>query len=309
MPWWHLVMTVLAAAAAVPVVQNRIDGRLAEKLQPADLLYFSNPEIVRRMALGYESLLADLYWMRAIQYYGRREEAERRAIRYKNLEPLLEITAALDPDLKDVYRFGGTFLAEAEPVGAGNPDAGIRLLTEGIARHPADWRLHFEKGFIYFWHLRDFTKAGEVWLAASRLPDAPIWLEGLAASALSRSGAVETARALWQRQYEESTREEVRQNARSHLMSIQVDEQRWTLEFLAEKYRSRFGAFPADLEDLVAAGLLASVPKDPSGVPFAYDRRSGTVGLSTRTGMRYLKMPYDYRDAFRQKLTDRFGPP
>ena len=31
--------------------------------------------VVRALSLGYSDLLADLYWMRAVQYYGRQKNA------------------------------------------------------------------------------------------------------------------------------------------------------------------------------------------------------------------------------------------
>ena len=43
-----------------------------------DLMFFKSPESISKMALGYNSFLADVYWIRAVQYYGRREEAQKR---------------------------------------------------------------------------------------------------------------------------------------------------------------------------------------------------------------------------------------
>jgi hypothetical protein len=246
--------------------------------------------------------------MRAIQYYGRRDEAARRAVPYANLMPLLEITTTLDPDLLDVYHFGAAFLSEPRPLGAGRPDQAVMLLDKGITRHPLEWRLHFEKGFVYFWFEKDYTKAGQVWLAASRLSTAPEWMEGLAAMALSKSGAVETARALWERQYQHSERKDTKENARNHLISLQVDEERWSLEFLVRRFRRLRGRPPASLAELSTAGLLTRPPVDPSGVPYGYDAATGAVRLAPNTKVRYLKMPYDYEAAFLERLRKAFGP-
>jgi hypothetical protein len=72
---------VVAALALLLVpVQNRVDAALVRPTVDPDLLYFSSPALVKSLALGYEGVLADLYWMRAIQYYGRRDEAERRKV-------------------------------------------------------------------------------------------------------------------------------------------------------------------------------------------------------------------------------------
>src|SRR5262249_961507 len=158
----------------------RLDDRLRQAGPAADVLYFASPGAVRSLALGFQGLLADIYWMRAVQYYGRRDEAERRKVRYGNLATLLDIATTLDPDRIQAYRFGATFLWEPEPVGAGQPAEALRLLDKGIERHPADWRLWFDKGFVYFWTLRDYRKAGDVWVATARLPGAPRWIESVA---------------------------------------------------------------------------------------------------------------------------------
>ncbi len=306
---WSLAGICLVAALLIKPVQERVDRSLMDRPTDPDLLYFNTPAVVKRMALGYESLLADVYWMRAIQYYGRREEAARRPVRYKNLAALFDITTTLDPRRMDVFRAGGVFLAEPEPLGAGEPEKALRLLDKGISSHPEEWRLRFDKGFICFWFLKDFSKAGEVWLAASRLPTAPPWMEGLAAMAISKAGAVETARAIWQRQYLESDRADIRSNAWNHLASIQVNEDLWTLEFLLEKYKEKNGSLPVRLEELTHAGFPPHATKDPSGTPYLYDRTSGTVRLDPATRMRYLEVPFDYKGVFLEKLARTLSAP
>ncbi len=305
---WLLWAACIAGIALIKPVQDRVDSHLPKPSKVLDLLYFGSPQAVQRLTLGYDSLFADVYWMRAIQYYGRRKEAERRPVRYGNLAALLDITTSLDPKLLEAYRFGGTFLGEPDPLGAGQPHEAIRLIDKGIGIFPQDWRLQFDKGFIYFWYLKDYQKAGEVWLAASRVPSAPRWLEGLAAMGLSKSGVVETARMLWQKQYEESDRPDVRENALRYLRTMEIDEACWTLEFFVKRYQKRFGVRPSRLQELVSAGFLRAVPRDPSGVPYQYDPVTGKVQLSPDSSLRHLKMPYDYRDAFWERLIQIYGP-
>jgi tetratricopeptide (TPR) repeat protein len=243
------------------------------------------------MAFGYDGLLADFYWMRAIQYYGRRDEADRRTIRYKNLFTLLDITTTLDPDLLDAYRTGSCFLAEADPVGAGQPRQAILLLDKGIRAHPQEWRLLYDKGFVHYWYLKEYEKAGEVWQAASRLPTAPHWMASLAAMSLTKGGALEIATDLWERQLRESNRADVRENARNHLNSIRVFMDLSQLKALAEKYKERTGAYPTSLKDLQRGEPSAPQIEDPSGAPYQYDSQSGSVRLSPKSTVRYLPVP------------------
>ena len=303
---WGLVLLFLMAALLVKPVQDRVDASRGGPSIDPDLLYFSSPSLVKALAFGYDSLLADVYWMRAIQYYGRREEAARRTVRYKNLASMLDIVTTLDPKMLDVYRAGSIFLAEPDPMGAGQPEAAVKLLDKGIAMHPGEWRLYFDKGFVYFLYLKDFAKAGQVWLDASHIQSAPSWMEGLAARAFSQGGAIETAKDLYRRQLQDSARQDVKENARNHLASIQVDEDLWTLEFFLEKYAALHGAPPARLEALVRAGFLRYVPADPSGVPYLYDPASGKVSLSPESKVRYLALPYNYRQTYREMLARQY---
>jgi hypothetical protein len=299
---WLICGTWLIAVLLIRPVQDRIDTLLAGTAPNQDVLYFGSPVMMEKLSLGYRSFIADIYWMRTIQYYGRREEAARRPVRYKNLAALLDITTTLDPDLVDAYRAGSTFLAEPDPAGAGQPYEAVRLLDKGISRHPQDWRYPFDKGFIYFWFLKDFKTAGEIWLAASRLPNVPAWMQGLAAMSMSKGGAMEAARSLWQRQYQESDRVDVRENALNHLLSIQVAEDLWTLEYLIQKYLQKTGILPWRLGDLVRAGLAKRIPLDPLGMPYQYLPERSEVRLDPHSQIRYLAMPAIYREAFLEKL-------
>jgi len=298
-PSWTCWGVLLISAALIKPAQDYVESRKGDPGLDPDLLYFSSPSAIKRMALGYDCLLGDFYWMRAIQYYGRREEADRRAVRYKNLSTLLDITTTLNPDLLDAYRSGSLFLAEPDPIGAGQPLDAVKLLEKGMRAHPKEWRLPYDKGFIYFLFLKDYRAAGDAWLSASRLPEAPPWVEGLAAMSLSKGGAMEVAIALWQRQLEESDRANIRENARNHLLSIQAARDLWTLEDMLEKYKLQYGSLPANMNEL-ARGLSRRLPRiDPLGTPYEYDPETGKVKLSPESKVKYLEVPESYKQDLR----------
>ena len=58
---------LLAGAASLQVLRDRAFP-LPKADQPS--LYVTSGPALRRMALGYSALGADLYWIRAIQYFG-----------------------------------------------------------------------------------------------------------------------------------------------------------------------------------------------------------------------------------------------
>jgi tetratricopeptide (TPR) repeat protein len=297
---WVCCGVCLICAALIKPVQDHVESRIGEPGQDPDLLYFGSPEAVKKMALGYDCLLADFYWMRAIQYYGRRDEAARRPVRYKNLSTLLNIATTLNPDLLDAYRSGSSFLAEPDPVGAGQPQEAIKLLDKGIRAHPLDWRLPYDKGFVYFWFLKDFKTAGETWLSASRLPEAPHWMEGLAAMSLSKSGGLRIAISIWERQLKESNQTSIKENARNHLLSVRVASELWTLESLAERYKQKYGSLPRDLREAVRGQSRLYPLADPLGTPYQYDSATGSVRLSPGSKVVYLEIPESYRQELRR---------
>src|SRR5690349_21225423 len=67
----------LTIATAVLVVSSvtagltlqRVD-RLRTGANVQEVLYIQSPAVLRRMSLGYTGLLADIYWTRAVQYFG-----------------------------------------------------------------------------------------------------------------------------------------------------------------------------------------------------------------------------------------------
>jgi hypothetical protein len=294
----------LVCAILIKPMQDRLASRLGTHAQEPDLLYFSSPSVVKKMALGYDRILADFYWMRVIQYYGRRDEADKRPIRYKNLSTLLDITTTLNPDLLDAYHSGAVFLSEANPVGAGQPQEALKLLDKGIRTHPQEWRLFYEKGFVYYWYLRDYTSAGEVWRAASSLKEAPHWMEPLAAMSLSKGGAFEIAVALWQRQYKESTRADVKDNARNHLISFAVTRDIWRLELLLEKFKAKNNSIPQTLQELVRGREPKYSIVDPLGWPYSYNPLTGAVSLSPDSKVKFLKVPDTYKNSLRLTFDD-----
>ena len=115
-----------------------------------EVLYISSPKALKRLSLGYNGLLADIYWTRAVQYFGNKHHDG--AQRYDLLAPLLEITTTLDPHLLVAYEYGANFLASKPPNGAGMPERAIELVEYGIRNNPDDWRLYYEMGLFTTWN-------------------------------------------------------------------------------------------------------------------------------------------------------------
>jgi len=248
-----LATLLVAGMAAVFVTVRRLDSlRPASTLE--DVLYISSPQLVKRMSLGYDGLLADIYWTRAVQYFGRRHVMLAR--HYNLLAPLLEITTTLDPHLIVAYDFGSSFLAQKPPQGAGLPDKAVQLVEFGIRNNPDEWRLYYDLGFIQYMERKDYAAAADAFRRGSERPGAHPWLKVLAARMAERGGDIETARFLWTKTYESSQDKNIRSNALALLRALKVDEDVPRLEEVARRYRERTGRYPQSFIELARAGWL-----------------------------------------------------
>jgi len=108
---------------AVPLAQMRVDRALGSLRSQEEVLYLWSGDHVKRLCLGFEGVMADIYWLRTVQYFGG-QRAFSRSKDFSLLEPLIDITVSLDPRFEIAYRYGAIFLSEPKPLGAGRPEGG-----------------------------------------------------------------------------------------------------------------------------------------------------------------------------------------
>jgi tetratricopeptide (TPR) repeat protein len=258
------VLLLLSLASSVLLLRRLDQVRTHATLE--EVLYFNSPKWVKRLSLGYDGLLADIYWTRAVQYFGSQHVVG--GADYKLLAPLLEITTALDPKLVVAYEFGANFLSPKPSEGAGQPDKAVALVEYGIRHNPDNWRLYYDLGFIYYWDLKDYARASEAFERGTKAPNAHPVLRVLAAQMAQHAGEIETSRMLWQAAYATTQDDMIRKNAVAHLRALKVDEDITQLEKMVAAYREHTGTSPSSFNVLIGAGMLPGVPVDPDGKPY-----------------------------------------
>jgi hypothetical protein len=230
-----------------------------------EVLFISSPKVVKRASLGYDGLMACIYWTRAVQYFGSR--FRHNAPNYNLLAPLLEITTQLDPHLVIAYDFGSTFLASRQ-YGAGEPERAIDLMNYGIQNNPDNWRLYYDLGFVYYTDLGEYKKAAETFERGSHVPNAHPFLKVLAAQMAQHAGEYQTARMLWSATYQSSQDKLIKASALEHLRALRVDEDITHLQQGVTRFGERTGRLPASMGELLASMGLNRVPVDPDGHPY-----------------------------------------
>ena len=259
------IAVALVTAIGLQIARDRQYPREEQAL--TEILYVRSGAVLKRITLGYDGLAADVYWIRAIQYYGgtRLKAPVPGQRRYELLHPLLDIATTLDPYFNIAYRFGAIFLSEGYPGGPGRPDQSVALLRKGLAAMPDKWQYSHDIAFVYYWHLRDYKAAAEWFARAARQPDAPNWLAPMAATMLTHGEDRASARFLWQ-QLLESEEAWLRRAAERALLQLQALDEIDRIHAGMMRVPLQPGE-PPSWEAYIRRGMLKGVPLDPAGVP------------------------------------------
>ena len=284
-PWWERpgpfsVAMVTLVALFVSSAEVRDRAYAASRLE-TQLLYIPDGEVLGRMALSFDVLLADVYWIRALQHYGGTKRSEDGEKSYELLGPLLDIATTLDPRFNAAYRFGAIFLTEGYPNGPGRPDLAIALLQKGIDVMPDKWQYYMDIGFIYYWWLQDYDSAGAWFEKAADVPGASWWLRSLAANTLAAGGSRASSRLLWQQMLDTADSDWLRTEATRRLTQLQALDDIDELIGAARRFIDLRGRPPRSWDELVDAGLLVAFPVDPTGRPYVMDFATGTINVSS----------------------------
>ena len=277
---WVALVVLLASATGMQVV---LEGRLQRPATPAGIQWIESPGLMRRLAVGFNAIWADIYWIRSVQYYGRTSLSTDDNKNYDQLYPLLDITTSLDPQFNIAYRFGAILLSEGYPKGPGQTEQAIMLLQKGIREMPNKWQYYHDAGFVEYWWRRDSRAAAEWFLKAAKLPGAPNWLEPLAASALAEHGERDASRAVWLQLAQTADHDWIRQAANRGLLQLDAEAHIEILEAAVQKFYDMNGRFPADWHEMARAKILRRVPVDPSGYVYDLDPVSGSVNVGRKS--------------------------
>ncbi len=223
------------------------------------LIYLPTATQARLMSLGFVSVTADYYWVKALQYFSDPTQAH---LYYKNLADFLDLVVELDPEFKYAYKFAGIAVPyNHERNQWSNTQRATTLLEKGVKRFPDEWQLRFLLGYNYLnFHNRP-EDAAEQFAAAARLPGAPDYLHAFAARVFNEGGAVERAIAFAQEVLKSSSDPEIRKMMESRLQELLIEKELQRLEKEAAAFKERKGRFPANLTELMSDVWMDPAPE------------------------------------------------
>ena len=287
-----LGLVVVVGMACAMLLVRWIDA-LRPPVDPnvVDESLYLDGKTAKRISMGFNGLAADWYWMRSLQYVGRKMLYHPESfpiddlsqLKPKLLAPLLDTATTLDPQFFAPYEYAAVVLP------AINVEEAIRITQKGIAANPNAWRLYQHLGYIY-WQQRNYQAASETYGRGAAIPGAPAWMEAMKAKMAAEGGSRATARAIYTRMFEQSTEESVKDMARGRLLQLDSLDQRDALRKVLEAYRTRVGKCPSAWGELANAFRAArvpvdalSAPLDPTGVPYVLRQNTCDVELNPQS--------------------------
>ncbi|HVQ25118.1 MAG TPA: hypothetical protein VMV01_08070, partial [Planctomycetota bacterium] len=224
---------VVGLGASVELARVLDAGRPTLRARVQDEVPYVSPDTAKRFSLGFSGLVADWYWLKALQYIGGKlEEQASRARerppaaeldRLKALDPrvlvrLFDMISTLDPRFTAVYEFAAVILPAVDV------PAAATLLEKGIQANPDQWYLHQQLAYIY-WQRGDYLAAADAFRRGARMTTAK-WMEQMAKSMEAKGDDPQVARAMYARMYEQAQDDQVKQWALNRLMELKSLEER-----------------------------------------------------------------------------------
>ena len=264
-----LLFTLLIGLASVVGLSRWLDSHRppADSKLEEEQLYLTGT-MAKRISLGFNGLAADWYWMRSLQYVGRKiinvpdnvPIDNLAQLNLKLLAPLIDTSTTLDPEFLEPYQYAAVVLPAVDL-----PEA-IRLTRKGIAANPSAWRLYQHLGYIY-WQQHDFQAAGEAYDQGSKLPGAPPWMLAMKAKMANEGGSRELAREIYGRMYEQAENAKVKEMARKRLVQLDSFDQIDGLRKVLAAYKSRLGRCPTSWKEVEPLLRALRVEVDSTGAP------------------------------------------
>lgn len=254
-----LLLTSLALVAYWGVY-NFVSTQRTSFLGRTPVLYSIPSSFTAPAALEFKGLVANYLFLNVITNAGD-ELSRNKRITGEMVDYVVDSVATitdLDPKFWDPYLFSSLMLAW----NFNAPEKANAILTKAEINLPNDYRPSYFKGFNFYYFLKDNEKAAKYMIKASKLPGSPAYLPYLATRLSVYSAEHRTAAAFLEQMIKTTRNEAIVRQLKMRLESVN---HLILLEKYVIEYKKRFGLFPKHLEDLIVAGFLKEIPKDPHG--------------------------------------------
>lgn len=268
-----LVVLLILSCGIFMSLKVKTDNISRKKIPGSSIIYIPSGQYLKFATFGNSSLLADLIYVWAIQYYSDYTIPDM----YEYLDHIFSIINELDPSYLDPYDIGAVIAAyEAEDL-----DLALKILDRGLEKNPEQWLFPYMAAHYAQMIKKDHKLAQEYYKKAMNIEEVPPIVERLYANAIFKSMDYKRALQTWLEIYKTAKDERIKKIASNHLYNITATIDIQKINEAIEKFKESYGRNPMELSQLVRAGFLDSLPKDLDGKEYIYDSRTGEVKTPT----------------------------
>ena len=236
---------------------------------------------------NFQHIVADYYWLRSVEYFGRRDAHEEG---YPLLGPLLERSLRLDPHFFKPAYVAGTIL-NSKPK---QLELSHRLWGDAMTYHPDRWELPCIAGFNAYMYQNAPKVALPLLQAAAELPGCPPRVQKIAAKLSVETAQPEIGLALIESMMETvddpdllQTYEEKR---RLLILEVELKAFNRALEYFVSEYERP----PSSMDELMRAmGNRNPSDQDPVGGKYFVDEQGK---IQTTSESKRLKFSAEAKD-------------
>lgn len=158
-------------------------------------IFVSPPPNLEYFSFGFQEVLADSLWLRAIQDFDYCDTplAKNLCKGQGWLFKMLDTVTNLSPKYRQVYFSGGLALT----VIISDYEGASRIYDKGVALYPKDWRLLYAASYHALFEEKNKAKAAMLGVQAAQ-NGAPSWLYSLAAGLYTEEGQKQLGEKLYQ---------------------------------------------------------------------------------------------------------------
>jgi hypothetical protein len=207
---------IIVSILSIYILQTRIERFKDSGQEIEEFMNLPRGEYLKPAVMGYDQLVADILWLRAIQVIGEDTVTPQG---YEWIYHALDVVTTLDPQFEYAYELGGVILS----VLGNAPEKSNALLIKGARENPDVWRFPFYIGFNDFFYLEDYSSAAFYMARASMLPDHPAYLPKLAARLYLQAGDKGTAMEFLDRMIHTTGDDKIRRSLEKRMEEIQED--------------------------------------------------------------------------------------
>jgi hypothetical protein len=197
----------------------------------------------------------------------------------------LAFVNAVDPKMSYPYAFSVLTLSAVPS--ADYPDAtaqGDAIGLEGLANADPDWRIPYYLAMNEYLYEDNEQEAVWYFNIAADTPGVPQYAERFSLNFGVETNQRQNTEQLWQTIEDSSNDPDTKARAQAYIEHLQDFDY---LDAASAQYKKQFGVYPTSPEELVAKGIIPSVPIDPFGFTFII-QSDGTSAIDLNTLPSYI---------------------